>query len=144
MLGQPKWNKIKSYLWDFWDEGSTVDYLCWQITIVLTFVRFALISLEIYSVPQPTQLCPSFLISILALLLQWGCPAVGFPWPHWPSCESKGKGHRRMALLAYRSVQIGIFLPLSTILREMHFNTFLRNDKIRNGEIKRKCLGTCP
>lgn len=95
-----------------------------KFNTVLTFLRFVLISLEIYILfHSPHRPCPSFLISILALLLQWGCPTLGFPWPHWPSCGSKGKCHRRMALLAYGSVQIGPFLPLSTVLR--HTNVFL-------------------
>lgn len=94
-----------------------------KFNIVLTFVGFVLISLEQCTVPQPTQAVPfnSDQNCSSALAVRLSC--CGLSLTSLALRESKGKCHRKMALLAYGSVHTRVFLPLSTILRDM--NVFL-------------------
>lgn len=116
-----------------------------KFNIVLTFVRFVLISLEIYSVPQPTQAVPFNSNQNPSSALAVRLPCCGLSLTSLALLWIQGKMPQKKGIAGtWVSTHSGFSSPFNYLEGYECISTPLfRNDKTRNGEIKRKCSGTC-
>lgn len=143
MLGQPEWNKIQSTLWAA--EGRQVGICAGKFNTVLTFVRFVLISPEIYTVPQPTQAVPFISNQYPSSTLAVRLPCCGLSLTLLALLWIQGKMPQENDIAGIRASTDWSFpSPFNYLQRyECILTPLFKNEKTRNGEIRRKCSSTC-